>query len=112
RIRISHFQKHGNPMPGKAAKASGAESVFGKADFSTLAGLLVAALGILGGLLLEGGKFSDVAQFTAAMIVLGGTAGAVMVTTPMPVLLAAVRKLPHVFRDSTPSSSFAIEQIL
>ncbi len=84
----------------------------GGPDFSSLAGLLVAAIGILGGLLLEGGKFSDVAQFTAAMIVLGGTAGAVMLTTPLPLLLAGVKKLPQVFWDSTPSSDSALEQIL
>ena len=84
----------------------------GKLDFATLAGLLVAVLGIVGGLLLEGGKVSDVSQFTAAMIVLGGTIGAVMVTTPLPLLAAAVKKLPLVFRDSTASPSEAIAQIL
>jgi chemotaxis protein MotA len=84
----------------------------GKLDFSSLAGLLVALAGILGGLVLEGGKFSDIGQFTAAMIVLGGTAGAVMVTTPLHLLIAAVKKLPRLFWDSTVSSGFAIEQIL
>lgn len=84
----------------------------GKADLSSLAGLFVAVAGILGGLLLEGGRFSDVGQFTAAFIVLGGTLGAVMVTTPLPLLRAAVKKLTHVFWDSTPSSSFAVDQLL
>jgi len=84
----------------------------GGADLSSVAGLVVAVAGILGGLLLEGGKFSDIVQFTAAMIVLGGTAGAVMLTTPLPLLIAGVKKLPHVFWDSTPSSNAAVEQIL
>lgn len=84
----------------------------GAADLSSVAGLLVAVLGILGGLLLEGGKFSDILQFTAAMIVVGGTVGAVMLTTPLPLLIAGVKKLPHVFWDSTPSSNAAVEQIL
>ena len=83
-----------------------------KLDISALAGLFVAAAGILGGLLLEGGKFSDVGQFTAAVIVLGGTVGAVMVTTPMSLLLAAVKKLPGVFWDSTGSIDSTIHQIL
>ncbi len=39
--------------------------------------------------MLEKGKIQDVAQVTAAMIVLGGTLGAVLVTTPLPVLLRA-----------------------
>lgn len=84
----------------------------GKPDLSSLAGLCVALFGIVGGLLLEGGRFSDIGQVTAAIIVLGGTAGAVMVTTPLPLLLAAVKKLPHLFWDSTPSSDSAVEQIL
>ncbi len=99
-------------MNDRFTKLRGATRTAGKTDFSTVAGLLVAAVGILGGLLLEGGRFSDVGQFTAAMIVLGGTAGAVMVTTPMPLLLAGVKKLPHVFWESTPPSGLAIEQIL
>ena len=52
-------------------------------DFITLAGLALALTGILGGLLMEGGRIRDIAQFTAAMIVLGGTIGAVMVSTPL-----------------------------
>ncbi len=52
------------------------------------------------------------AQLTAALIVLGGTAGAVMVTTPVALLVAAVKKLPQVFWDSTPSSKSATEQLL
>ncbi len=94
--------------PNRAAKAAGS----GKADFASVAGLCVAGCGIMGGLLLEGGKFSDVGQFTAAMIVVGGTAGALMVTTPLPLLISAVKKLSHVFWDSTPSNESAIAQIL
>jgi chemotaxis protein MotA len=81
-------------------------------DLSTIAGLVVAGLGILGGLLLEGGRFSDIGQITAALIVLGGTLGAVMVTTPTRLLLAGVKKLPDVFWDSTPPGDFAVQQIL
>ena len=35
---------------------------------------MLALPGILGGLMIEGGKIRDIVQFTAAMIVLGGTA--------------------------------------
>ena len=61
---------------------------------------MVALGGILGGLLMEGGKIKDIAQFTAAMIVLGGTTGAVMVSTPLHVLKGAMRRLAGVFLDS------------
>jgi len=83
-----------------------------KLDLSTLAGLFLAAAGILGGLLLEGGRFTDIAQLTAAMIVLGGTFGAVMITTPFTLLAAAVKKLPDLLWDTTPPSDAIIAQIL
>ena len=69
----------------------------GKLDLATIGGLAVAVLGIVGGLLLEGGHLSDVSQLTAALIVIGGTVGAVMITTPVPTLLSAVRKFPCIF---------------
>jgi chemotaxis protein MotA len=92
---------------GKAAAAKRA-----KPDWATLGGLALAAVCILGGLLLEGGRVADLAQMTAALIVLGGTVGAVMITTPVYMLWAAVRKLPDIFRDTTASSETIIEQII
>lgn len=83
-----------------------------KIDLATFGGLAIAALGILGGLLLEGGKLGDVAQITAAMIVLGGTLGAVMVTTPMPALVGAVKKFRYVFFEPPISFEATIEEIL
>jgi len=81
-------------------------------DFATLIGLVIAFGGILGGLVLEGGKVADVTQITAAMIVIGGTVGAVMVTTPLPILLAAVKKSTRVLWDSTARAEPIIEQLL
>ena len=51
--------------------------------------------------MMEGGKVRDVAQVTAAIIVLCGTIGAVMVTTPMGTLIGAVKKLGLVFLSGT-----------
>src|SRR3954462_5514120 len=81
-------------------------------DRASLAGLVVALVGIIGGLLLEGGRLGDITQLTAAMIVLGGTFGAVMVTTPMPVLTAALKSLPSVFWIPTTSSNLLLQDIL
>ncbi len=81
-------------------------------DLATLVGLVVAFGGILGGLVLEGGRVADVTQITAAMIVIGGTAGAVMVTTPLPILIAAVKKSTRVLWDSTVRPEPMIEQLL
>ncbi|HWC95818.1 MAG TPA: flagellar motor protein [Candidatus Sulfopaludibacter sp.] len=81
-------------------------------DYSTLLGLAIALSGILGGLILEKGKIQDVSQATAAMIVLGGTLGAVMVTMPLPVVLRAFRGLKNVFLEPASSTSMIAEQLI
>ena len=81
-------------------------------DWASLGGLALAVTGILGGLVLEKGKVQDVSQVTAALIVLGGTIGAVMVTTPLGTLLRAAGKLTAVFLESRYSIPTVIDQII
>lgn len=81
-------------------------------DFATIGGLLLAVGGIAGGLVLEGGRLQDVAQVTAALIVLGGTLGAVMITTPHAVFMRAVRQLHNVVFSTAESLSERIEEII
>ena len=81
-------------------------------DVATLLGLLLAAGSILGGLMIEGGKLTDVAQVTALMIVLGGTIGAVMVTTPLKTLIRAVKYLGSVFFEDEENPHQVIEEII
>ncbi|HLI83462.1 MAG TPA: flagellar motor protein [Bryobacteraceae bacterium] len=95
----------------KTAKP-GAKSGGVKPDLATLAGIGLALAGILGGLILEKGSIQDVAQFTAAMIVLGGTFGAVLVTTPLPVFLRALAGLRDVFLEKSNSASETIETLI
>ncbi len=66
-------------------------------DKSSLGGIVLALGGIIAGLLLEGGNFRQILQPTAAMIVFGGTIGAVMLQFPLAVVLAAFRRLGSVF---------------
>jgi chemotaxis protein MotA len=66
-------------------------------DKASWGGVVLGVGGIVGGLLLEGGRLSQVLQPTAAMIVFGGTAGAVLIQFPLPIVLNAVRRLVHVF---------------
>jgi len=73
---------------------------------------LLAAGGILGGLVLEGGKLTDIAQVTALMIVLGGTIGAVMVTTPLRTLIKAAKCLGSVFFEHSQEPAQMIEEII
>lgn len=84
----------------------------GKPDLATVAGLVLALAGILGGLLLEGGKLKDVAQFTAALIVLGGTTGAVLVSTPLRIIQGALRRFVAVFLDSTQPLDGLLEDLI
>jgi chemotaxis protein MotA len=66
-------------------------------DFRSLLGLALGVCGILTGLLLEGGRVSDVAQLAAAVIVFGGTLGATMLTTPPSMMRSAVARLRTLF---------------
>ena len=93
--------------PEPVKKASGR-----RPDLATLGGLALALAGILGGLVLEQGKVKDVAQVTAAIIVLGGTLGAVMVTTPLGTLRSAAAKLSTVFFQASHPPDVIIEQII
>jgi chemotaxis protein MotA len=71
-------------------------------DIASVCGIALALLGILAGMTIEGGSVSQITQPTAALIVLGGTAGAVLLQFPMPVFLAALRAVRTVFsNDST-----------
>jgi chemotaxis protein MotA len=66
-------------------------------DKASWGGVLLGVGGIVGGLLLEGGNLSQVLQPTAAMIVFGGTLGAILIQFPLSVVLRAFAGLVHVF---------------
>src|SRR6185437_10458591 len=84
------------PAAGPEKAAAGPKALKSSPDFATIGGLAVALLGILGGLILEKGEIADVAQGTAALIVLGGTFGAVLVSTPFDVAMRGFRKIGSV----------------
>jgi chemotaxis protein MotA len=68
-------------------------------DKASWGGVALGVGGIVGGLLLEGGNLSQILQPTAAMIVFGGTAGAVLIHFPLPVVWEAVKRMVHVFSE-------------
>ena len=81
-------------------------------DKATLAGLLLAIGGILLGLMLEGGNLGQVIQPTAAMIVFGGTLGAVLIQYPLPVALSAFRRLAQVFVEPGQNAQTTVELLV
>jgi chemotaxis protein MotA len=66
-------------------------------DKASFFGVLLAIVGIVAGLLLEGGNLGQVVQPTAAMIVFGGTLGAVLLQFPLRTVIDAFRRLANVF---------------
>jgi chemotaxis protein MotA len=81
-------------------------------DKSTLGGLTLALSGVGLGLLLDGGKLMQVLQPTAALIVFGGTLGAVMVQFPLQIVLQAIGQLKYVFLNIEPESDSLVQNIL
>jgi len=81
-------------------------------DKASVGGVLIGLIGIIGGLLLEGGKISQILQPTAAMIVFGGTLGAVLIQFPLPAVTAAVRRLAGIFFEPGPTLESAMELLV
>ena len=81
-------------------------------DKSTIGGIAIALAGIGIGLALDGGKLAQVLQPTAALIVLGGTIGAVMIQFPLKIVLQALVSLKDVFLNADPESDYLVQNLL
>lgn len=91
----------------KAAKKGGR-----RPDLATISGVALAMVGIIGGLILEKGSIQDLTQGTAALIVLGGTFGAVLVSTPMATVARAFRGLGAVFFETASDTAATIDGLI
>lgn len=81
-------------------------------DKATFAGLFLAVGGILVGLMLEGGNLGQVVQPTAAIIVFGGTLGAILIQFPLAVVVSAFRRLAHVFLEPSENARSTVEALV
>jgi chemotaxis protein MotA len=81
-------------------------------DKGTIAGILLAIGGIVAGLLLEGGNLGQILQPTAAMIVFGGTLGAVLIQFPLRVVLASFRDLGKILFVRGEKAQAVIAQLI
>jgi chemotaxis protein MotA len=105
-------QEKPKKAPAPAPQKKPASRTGSRPDISTFVGIAIALAGIIGGLLLEKGQIQDIVQGTAAMIVLGGTFGAVLVTNPMPVVMRAFRALRGVLVEDANSTPATIETLI
>jgi chemotaxis protein MotA len=90
-------------------RASGEQGFMDKSSFG---GVMLALLGIVCGLLIEGGSLRQILQPTAALIVFGGTIGAVMLQFPLPTVAAATKELARVFFSKKVKGDAVLKQIL
>ena len=81
-------------------------------DILTLVGLVLGLGAILGGNALEGGHLDSLLQFTAFLIVIGGTIGAIMIQTPLKVFLRALKMALWVVLPPKVAHQEAIEKIV
>jgi chemotaxis protein MotA len=81
-------------------------------DIASVCGIALALLGILAGMTIEGGSLSQITQPTAALIVLGGTAGAVMLQFPMSVFIAALRAIKTVFANDAGDGENILKRLI
>ncbi len=81
-------------------------------DILSILGLIVGFGAILGGQHLEGGHLDTILNAVAMLIVLGGTIGAVMLQTPLPTFLRALRITSWVFVPPKISAADTLDAIL
>ncbi|WP_263358081.1 flagellar motor protein [Acidicapsa ligni] len=81
-------------------------------DKASIGGVLLAVVGIVAGLLLEGGNLGQIIQPTAAMIVFGGTLGAVLLQFPLTTVIEATQRLAHVFFTPRQESAKLIQTLV
>ena len=81
-------------------------------DKATLIGLVLGFAAIIGGQILEGGSLHSIMQFTAAIIVLGGTFGAVFVSYPFQDVMEGFRGIRKVLKEPAQDPFQMIQQII
>src|SRR5690242_10764714 len=68
-------------------------------DLASLIGTLMGLSSVVGGQILEGGHIGQILQGTAALIVFGGTFGAMLLSFPMQDIKKAVALIPLIYQN-------------
>ena len=81
-------------------------------DYLTILGLIIGVSAILVGQQLEGGQLSTLINGPAALIVIGGTLGAVMLQSPMMIFIRAIKMLWWIISTPQFDSEGVIRKII
>lgn len=81
-------------------------------DILSIIGIILALFAIVGGNIMEGGHTGSLLQFTAFIIVFGGTAGAILLQTPFDTFMRGLRMTLWVFKPPKIAAAEAIEKIV
>ena len=80
-------------------------------DRGTVAGVLIAITGVIAGLWLDGGSLRQVLQPTAALIVLGGTLGAILIQFPFKTVQQAAAQTSQALFYKTSLTTATVEEL-
>jgi chemotaxis protein MotA len=81
-------------------------------DIASIIGLFLGITAIVGGAFLEGLHLGSIAQPTAALIVLGGTIGATVLSFPLKTVKSALAGVRRILLDKKGNSAAVVEEIL
>ena len=81
-------------------------------DLLSIIGVMLALLAIVGGNFLEGGHLDQLFQFTAFLIVVGGTLGAAMLQTSLPAFLRAMQMARWIFLIPPTNLAATLEKVV
>jgi len=77
-------------------------------DLSSILGLVLGFVMLVGGFLLEGGHFASLLEPTAAMIVFGGTAGATIASFSM----EDIKQVPQLFKITFTEKRYEVQELI
>lgn len=81
-------------------------------DITTLLGIIIGLIALIGGFMWEGGHFGGLFQLTSALIVFGGTFAAVLISFPLAKLRQFPRALAAAFITPTVNNEELIDDIV
>src|SRR5690242_13129358 len=81
-------------------------------DMASIFGTFLGLAGIVGGQVLEGGHLNQILQSTAAIIVFGGTIGAMLLSFPVQDVKRAFKMIPLIYRNVNMDLRPTIDEVI